>query len=249
MKRTMLVCVTLAAVSSILASGAFLRADDKDKKEADWSSSVKFPEGEKPVKLFNGKDLEGWEGNTGEGGTPKYFTVKDGMIVARNEKENAPKISNYLFSKKKYRDFRLVFEGKLAESSMHSGIAIWGKRHNPDGSEPNSYQGHLVMFPSGWGFYDLYRRNSIYQDKDGAAQKADNKGGWNKMEILAIGDRIRLAVNGQLVADWRDPKPELCGEGPLGLQLHSNQVAQEVQFRGLILSENPKDEMATVEKK
>ena len=249
MKRNILVCLALAACCSILPRAASLQADDKDKKEADWSSSVKFPEGEKPVKLFNGKDLEGWEGNTGEGGTPKYFTVKDGMIVARNEKENAPKISNYLFSKKKYRNFRLVFEGKLAESSMHTGIAIWGKRHNPDGSEPNSYQGHLVMFPSGWGFYDLYRRNSIYQDKDGAAQKADNKGGWNKMEILAIDDRIRLAVNGQLVADWRDPKPELCGEGPIGLQHHSNQVPQEIQFRGLILSENPKGEMATVEKK
>lgn len=249
MKRNILPGVALAAVCSILPS-AVLRADDKDKKEADWSSSVKFPEGEKPVKLFNGKDLEGWEGNTGEGGTQKYFTVKDGMIVARNEKENAPKVSNYLFSKKKYSNFRLVFEGKLAESSMHSGIALWGKRHNPDGTEPNSYQGHLVMFPSGWGFYDLYRRNSIYQDKDGAAQKADNKGGWNKMEILAIGDRIRLAVNGQLVADWRDPKPELIGEGPIGLQHHSNPgVAQEIQFRGLILSENPKDEMATVDAK
>ena len=224
------------------------KRDDKDKKDTDWSASVKFPEGEKPVKLFNGKDLEGWEGNTGAGGTPKYFTVKDGIIVARNEKENAPKVSNYLLTKKKYRNFRLVFEGKLAESKMHSGIAIWGKQHNPDGSEPNSYMGHLVMFPSGWGFWDLYRRNGIYTDKDGAAKKADN-GGWNKMEILAIGDRIRLAVNGQLVADWRDPMPELCGEGPLGLQLHSNKEAQEVQFRGLVLSENPKDEMATVEKK
>jgi hypothetical protein len=249
MKKLILVSLTVLSLSAVALLTIPVRADDKDKKEADWSSSVKFPEGEKPVKLFNGKDLEGWDGNTGEGGTPKYFTVKDGMIVARNEKENAPKVSNYLFSKKKYRNFRLVFEGKLAESSMHSGIAIWGKRHNPDGSEPNSYQGHLVMFPSGWGFWDLYRRNGIYSDKDGAAQKADNKGGWNKMEILAIGDRIRLAVNGQLVADWRDPKPELCGEGPLGLQLHSNQVAQEVQFRGLIISENPKDEMATVEKK
>jgi hypothetical protein len=249
MKKYLLFSVTILSLAAATLLTTTLRAEDKDKQEADWSASVKFPEGEKPVKLFNGKDLEGWEGNTGEGGTPKYFSVKDGMIVARNEKENAPKVSNYLFSKKKYRNFRLVFEGKLAESSMHSGVAIWGKRHNPDGSEPNSYQGHLVMFPSGWGFWDLYRRNGIYSDKDGAAQKADNKGGWNKMEILAIGDRIRLAVNGQLVADWRDPKPELCGEGPLGLQLHSNQVAQEVQFRGLIISENPKEEMATVEKK
>jgi hypothetical protein len=222
--------------------------DKKDNSSAgDWSSSVKFPASEKPVRLFNGKDFEGWEGNTGENGTQKYFTIKDGVIVARNEKENAPKVSNYLLTKKPYRNFRLIFEGKLVESPMHSGIAIWGKKYETDG-EKNSYQGHLVMFPSNWGFYDLYRRKGIYQDKEGKAKKADNVGGWNKMEILAFGDRIRLVVNGQLVADWRDPQPELCDEGPIGLQLHSNSIPQEVHFRGLILSENPEDRVITAEK-
>lgn len=207
----------------------------------DWAATVKFPESEKAVKLFNGKDFTGWEGHT-----DKYFKIRDGVIIARNEKENAPKVSTYLLTTKKYRNFRLVLEGKLVESAMHSGVAIWGKKHEV-GDEKNSYQGHLVMFPSGWGFYDLYRRNSIYKD-DGRAKKADNKG-WNKMEILAIGSRIRLAVNGQEVADWTDPKPELCGEGPIGLQLHSNMVPQEVHFRGLILAENPEDRLITVEKK
>ena len=239
--------VALAAVVAFTTfTAASLAAAEKKGSEADWSASVKFPASEKPTPLFNGKDFEGWEGNTGEGGTEKYFTIKDGVIVARNETENAPKVSNYLLTKKPYRNFRLVFEGKLVESAMHSGIALWGKKFEKDG-EKSSYQGHLVMFPSGWGFYDLYRRNSIYKD-DGRAKAADNKG-WNKMEILAIGDRIRLAVNGKLVADWRDPQPELCQSGPIGLQLHSNKVPQEVHFRGLILSENPEDELVTVEKK
>lgn len=223
-----------SVILSLVFATSFVFAED------DWSASVKFPDGEKPVKLFNGKDFDGWEGNV-----DKYFKVVNGVIVARNEKENAPKVSNYLLTKKSYRNFRLIFEGKLVESGMHSGIAIWGKKFEKDG-ETFSYQGHLVMFPTGWGFYDLYRRNSIYSD-DGRAKKADNKG-WNKMEIHATGNQIRLAVNGQLVADWKDPKPELCGEGPIGLQLHSNNVAQEVHFRGLILAENPKDEMLTVAK-
>ncbi len=137
---------------------------------------------------------------------------------------------------------------KLVQSPMHSGISIWGRKYET-GGETNSYQGHLVMFPTHWRFWDLYRRNSmIYQD-DGRAKKADNVGGWNRMEILAIGSRIRLAVNGQEAADWTDPKPELCAEGPLGLQLHSNTVPQEVHFRGLILAENPEDRLITVEKK
>ena len=232
--------------SAILCTLCVSSALAQDRSGGDWASSVKLPPGEAPVKLFNGKDFAGWEGNTGAGGTPKYFTVKDGVIVARNEKENAPKVSNYLLTTKPYRNFRLLLEGKLVESGMHSGVALWGKKYET-GGEKNSYQGHLVMFPSGWGFWDLYRRNSIYKD-DGRAAKADNKD-WNKMEILAIGHRIRLAVNGQEVADWEDPKPELCGEGPIGLQLHSNTVPQEVHFRGLVLSENPKDVLITVEQK
>jgi hypothetical protein len=229
-------CSVIGLVVVASLGGSAFAADD-------WSSSVKFPASEKPVHLFNGKDLTGWHGNTGADGTKKYFQVKDGVIVARNEKDEAPKVSNYLLTDKNYRNFRLIFEGKLAESNMHSGIAIWGKQYEKDG-EKNSYQGHLVMFPANWGLHDLFRRNSILKD-DGRAKKADNKD-WNRMEILAIGDRIRLVVNGQEVVDWRDPKPELCGEGPIGLQLHSNKVAQEVRFRGLILAENPEDRLITV---
>jgi type 1 glutamine amidotransferase len=210
-------------------------------KESNWAKSIKLPASEKPIELFNGTDFTGWEGHT-----DKYFSVKDGIIVAKNTKDNAPPVSTYLLTKKPYQNFRLLFEGKLVESAMHSGIALWGKKFEKD-SEQSSYQGHLVMFPSGWGYYDLFRRNSIYKD-DGRAKKADNVGGWNRMEILAISPRIRLAVNGKEVADWTDPKPELVGPGPIGLQLHSNKVPQEVHFRGLILSENPEDRLITVEK-
>jgi hypothetical protein len=242
MRRLMTCGLMMVLALSGMVSTPRIEAADQE----NWAATVGFPDGEKPVKLFDGKSFDGWEGNTGENGTPKYFTIKDGIIMARNEQENAPKVSNYLLTKKPYRNFRLLLEGKLVESKMHSGVAIWGKKYERDG-EKNSYQGHLVMFPSGWGFYDLFRRNSIYQD-DGRAKKADN-GGWNKMEILAVGNRIQLAVNGQAVADWSDPKPELCEAGPIGLQLHSNTVPQEVHFRGLILSENPKEELITVEKK
>ncbi len=209
----------------------------------DWSNQQisKFPASETPVTLFNGRDLSGWEGHI-----DPYWSVQDGVIVARNEKENAPKVSTYLLTNKKYRNFRLVFESKLVESEMHSGIALWGKKYDIDG-EPFSYQGHLVMYPSGYGFWDLYRRNSIYRDTEGKARAAGRQHEWNQMEILAIGNRIRHVINGKVVADWTDPQPELCGTGPLGLQLHSNGVPQEVHFRGLVVSENPEDTLITVE--
>ena len=109
--------------------------------------------------LFNGKDFTGWEGQI-----DKLFTIENGEIVARNNKKNAPAASTYLVTKKKYRNFRLIFESKLVTSEMHSGIALWGKTVEKKG-DAFSYGGHLVMFPSNYGFYDLYRRNSIRSDE------------------------------------------------------------------------------------
>src|SRR5262249_27562362 len=149
-----------------------------------------------------------------------------------------------LLTKQKFRNFRLIFESKLVTSEMHSGISLWGKAIEKE-EGPFTYQGHLVMYPSGYGYFDLYRRMSIYTDALGVAKRAGKQHDWNRMEILAIGRRIRHVVNGQLVADWSDPQPELCDTGPIGLQLHSNNVPQEVQWRGLILAENPQDQLVT----
>jgi hypothetical protein len=210
---------------------------------AKWSESqvAKLPKSETPIHLFDGQSLAGWKGQIA-----KYFTVRDGMIVAKNDAANAPKASTYLTTEKEFRNFRLIFEAKLVTSEMHSGIALWGKNVEKEG-DPFSYMGHLVMFPSGYGYYDLYRRNGIYADT-GAAKKAGRQHDWNQMEILAIGNRIRHVINGQAVADWTDPMPDYCQTGPIGLQLHSNTVPQEIHFRGLILTENPKDELITISK-
>jgi type 1 glutamine amidotransferase len=208
---------------------------------SDWASSVNLPaeEASRAVRLFNGRDFEGWEGHI-----DPYWSIDGAEIVGRNTAENAPAVSTYLLTKNPYRNFRLLFEGKLVTSEMHSGVAIWGKKFDKDG-EASSYQGHLVMFPSGWGLYDLYRRSGISGDQDGKAKKAGRQHDWNQMEILAIGNRIRFAVNGQEVLDWTDPKPELCASGPIGLQLHSNKVPQEVRFRGLRIVEDPQDVLVT----
>jgi hypothetical protein len=229
---------SIILVVACFSPGIVLAGDN-----ADWSTSqlAKLPTNEKPIRLFDGKTLDGWEGQT-----TSYFSVHDGIIVGKNSKENAPKASTYLVTKKKYRNFRLVFESKLVTSEMHSGISLWGKTVEKQG-DPFSYQGHLVMYPSNYGYWDLYRRNRIYSDKDKVAQKAGKQHEWNRMEILAIGSRIQHVVNGKAVADWTDTKPEYCNAGPIGLQLHSNKVAQEVQWRGLILTENPADRLITVD--
>ncbi len=217
-----------------LALSVIGAANAEDKKEA---PVVPPKQGEREkIKLFNGKDLTGWVGHE------KHWSVQDGIIVGKNT-EPVP-VSTYLLTERKFSDFRLVFEAKLVTSEMHSGIAMWGKLA-PEKGDTFTYAGHLVMFPSGYGFYDLYGRNSIHNNA-AAAQKVGKQHDWNSMEILAQGNRIRFVLNGQAISDWRDPEPDRIKEGPIGLQLHSNKEPQEVQFRGLELETFPEDKLLTV---
>lgn len=184
------------------------------------------------VKLFNGKDLKGWTGHE------KYWSVENGEIVGKNS--DAVPVSTYLLTERKFTDFRLVFDTVLAQSEMHSGLAMWG-RVAPERGDPYTYAGHLVMFPSNYGFYDLYGRNSIHQNAE-AAKRVGKQHDWNHVEILAQGNRIRFALNGVAISDWREPLPDRIQEAPIGLQLHSNKVPQEVRFKNLELETFPKDD-------
>lgn len=183
------------------------------------------------IVLFNGKDLEGWEGHD------KNWSVKDGVIVGKNAEE--VKVSTYLLTKKTFTDFRLKATVKLVESEMHSGIAFWG-RNAPEHNDRYTYAGHLVMFPSGWGMYDLFGRNGLPVDP-APAKKVGKQHDWNDLEILAQGNRVRVAVNGAEVIDWRDPAPDRIKAGPIGLQLHANKAPQEVHFKNLVVETFPKE--------
>lgn len=235
MNRTRILCnliATLVLFSWLLTSTA--RSEDKPKAEEAPIVPPKTGERE-TIQLFNGKDLTGWKGHK------KYWSVKDGAIVGKNTDPIG--VSTYLLTEREFSDFRLVFDFKLAESEMHSGIAMWG-RIAPDRGDPFTYAGHLVMFPTNYGFWDLYGRSGIHQNA-AIAKPVGKQHDWNHMEILAQGNRIRFVLNGTLISDWREPKPERIMTAPLGLQLHSNKVPQEVQFKNLVLETFPEDKLLT----
>jgi len=184
------------------------------------------------IRLFDGTSLNGWAGHF------KHWSVDNGEIVGKN---TAPvPVSTYLLTEKNYTDFRLTAKVKLVESEMHSGIAFWGRVATEQG-DPATYAGHLVMFPSGWGMYDLYGRNGLPVD-GGPAKKVGKQHDWNDLEILALGNRVQVAVNGVPVVDWRDPEPNRIKAGPIGLQLHANKVPQEVRFKDLVIETFPKEQ-------
>ena len=50
-----------------------------------------------------------------------------------------------------------------------------------------------------------------------------------------------------MIVDWKDPEPERIRPAPIGLQLHSNNVPQEVHFKNIYIEEFPSlDELITV---
>lgn len=227
----------LVAAAGLLIAAALAPVPSRAQEQKDPPVVPPHKGKRKKVKIFNGKDLTGWTGNM------KYWSVQDGMIVGKNT-EPVP-VSTYLLTERKFSDFRLVFDFMLAQSEMHSGIAMWG-RIAPEKGDPYTYAGHLVMFPSGYGFYDLYGRNGIHNNA-AQAQPVGKQHDWNHIEILAQGNRIRFALNGVLISDWREPLPDTVQEAPIGLQLHANPAPQEVRFKNLSLEAFPKDELKTVE--
>lgn len=232
------------AACALLAVAASINAQDK-KTPAKAAPIVEPLKGEsKTIELFDGKTLKGWEGYE------DLWSVNDGVIVAKNDKPL--KFSTYLLTKDKYTDFRLIFSAKLVKSEMHSGVSFWGMVKPDVSKDPDkerskfTYAGHLVMFPSGWGMYDLFGRNGLPVD-GGPGRKVGKQHDWNDIEILAQGNRVRVAANGVEIVDWRDPEPKRIKEGPIGLQLHSNEVPQEIHFKSLKLETFPKeDKLITV---
>jgi hypothetical protein len=234
MKRIRLWAVLLAPAVALAVLRAPLPAKDVAKK----TPMLPPKEGKsETIKLFNGKNLDGWEGYKDN------WSVENRVIVGKNSKP-VP-VSTYLLTKRKFSDFRLTATVKLVKSKMHSGIAFWGKVL-PEGGEHTknrgkyTYAGHLVMFPFGWSMYDLFGRNGLPVDGE-PAKKVGKDDDWNNLIILAQGNRVRVVVNGTLVVDWYDPEPKRILEGPIGLQLHQNDVPQEVHFKNLVLTTFPSD--------
>jgi Domain of Unknown Function (DUF1080) len=222
---------------------AAVAAADKDKPALKEAPVVPPLKGEsETIKLFDGKDLDGWEGDKDR------WSVQDGEIVGKAKEQ---KVSTYLLTKKKFTDFRLTAMGKLAESETHSGFCFWGRKA-PEQHDDYTYAGHLVMFPSGWGMWDLYGRNGQLGVDAGPGQKAGagKQHDWNHIEILAQGNRVRVAANGIAIIDWRDPEPDRIKEAPIGLQLHSNKDPEEVRFKDITVTTFPtEDKLLTVKDK
>lgn len=200
------------------------------------------------LRPFNGRDFSGWLGHV-----DSIWTVQDGEIVARNPGDTP--VHTTLLTSVDFADFRFTFEFRhtapdvlAGESDFHSGVVLWGQV-DEDADDEFAYAGHLIRFPASYGIFDTAAAEQLVENADAAqaAETAHLEDGWNKVEVLAQGNRIRFALNGTLVTDWRDPQPDRIKAGPIGLMLNASGGSEEIRFRKLLLELFPRDHLLSVQ--
>ena len=198
------------AVGLALMTGPALAGDEP---KGDW------------VKLFNGKNLDGW---VQRGGKAKY-RVEDEQIVGSSVANTA---NSFLCTKKEFADFVLELEFKV-HPELNSGVQI--RSHSFDESKTIEANGKKIKIPAGrvhgyqveidpaaraWtgGIYDESRRGWLNDlSKNEAARKAFKAKDWNKLRIVCRGDSIKTWLNGVPAADLKD---SLTPSGFIALQVH-----------------------------
>ena len=161
--------------------------------------------------MFDGKSLDGWEGNL------KMFRVEDGAIVAGNLKSKIPH-NEFLCSKKEYGDFELRLKVKAIGKGVNAGIQFRSKRV-PNHHEVSGFQADVGK---AWGgkLYDESRRNKMLAGEGEDNSKLVKDGEWNDYVIRCKGNHIQLFLNGTKTVDYTEKDPEIATKGVIGLQIH-----------------------------
>jgi HEAT repeat protein len=169
--------------------------------------------------LFDGKTLEGWEGDL------DMFRVEDGAIVAGSLEENVPR-SGYLRTVTTARDFELRVTAKLAGPGDNGGVQF-RSRYDEENKRMSGYQADMGSLRGEqpinlWGcLYDEGRRNKLLVIADQEKLRQVFKpADWNDMVIRAIGKRIQVWVNGEQVTDYVEEDDSIWQEGIFALQVH-----------------------------
>lgn len=187
-----------------------------------------------PIPLFDGKSLEGWEGDT------KVWRVENGGITGGSMEGNPQ--NEFLATRKAYKNFVLKFEYKLTgtEGFVNGGVQFHSKRIPNPPNEMTGYQADIGAKFTGF-LYDESRRNKVLAAADEKAVAAIEKPGeWNSYEIRAEGGRIRLSVNGQQTIDYTEKDANIPLEGHIALQIHGKCKAV-IAFRNITLDALPDD--------
>jgi hypothetical protein len=177
-----------------------------------------------PAVIFDGKTLEGWDGDT------SVFRVEKESIIGGQLKDKIPH-NFFLSSKEEYSDFELTLEFRLIGEGTNAGVQLRSKRI-PDHHEMIGYQADLGQ--NYWGaLYDESRRNKILAaPKKEELNKVLKRDDWNKYRILCEGRHIQLWINDFKTVDYTEADEAIEQKGFIALQIHGGPPG-EAHYRNI----------------
>jgi len=186
---------------------------------AAFSQQTPQPVPEKPdangwVALFDGKTLSGWTAPD-----PGDWTMENGVLTGRGK-------TSHLFSPNTYTNLEFKAEVKLNHRG-NSGMyfrAAYGR------GWPKGYEAQVENTSP-----DPQKTGSLYNIKRNLQQLVPDDTWWTQ-HIVAIGNRIIIKVNDQIVVDCTDDKYK---SGYLALQQHD--PGSVVQYRNVMVKRLPDD--------
>jgi hypothetical protein len=203
------------------------------------------------VKIFDGKTLKGWKGDT------EHWKVEKGSIVGLVTAEKQLKENTFLiWEGAEVADFELKIQYKIS-SGGNSGIqyrseavpdVTFGlKGYQADIDGKNEYTG-LNYEERGRGFI-AKRGEKVVVDESGKPVLEQSLGStdslarslklndWNEYHLIVIGNRMQHYINGVLMSDAIDNDvAHRKGSGLLGLQAHVT-PEMRVEFRNIRLKQ------------
>lgn len=198
-------------------------------------TNFNFKSNSKAKPLFNGKNFNGWEGDT-----LNTWKIENGSIVGGSTEKIVPN-NDFLCTTRTYDNFFLKLKIKLigSEGFINSGIQFRSKRLTNPAYEMTGYQ-------ADWGknywasLYDESRRNKTLMKPDSTKiDKWIKINDWNEYEIRAENKRIRLKINGHQTVDYTEIDSTIPQDGLIGFQIHGGGKAK-VYFKDITIQEMPK---------
>ena len=195
--------------------------------------------------IFNGEDLEGWDGN------PKFWSVKDGAIVGQTTEDNPTKGNTFLIWRQgTVDDFVLRLQYKIIGGN--SGIQYRSKELGK--WVIGGYQGDFEAGDKHSGILYEERGRGILAERgkkvtikaDGSKQpetladsnelqKLIKNEDWNDYEIIAEGNHLTHKINGVVFSETIDEEAKNRAlAGLLALQLHAG-PPMTVEFKNIRL--------------
>lgn len=188
-----------------------------------------------PIALFNGKTLEGWEGDT-----EHTWRVEQGAITAGSLTAAAAR-NEFLSTKKEYANFDLRLKFKIeGDVKVNAGVQFRTKRI-PNHHEVSGFQADIG--PGYFGcLYDESRRNRMLGT---ASKETINEAlgkvaadGWHEYRIRAEGNHIQLWLNGVPTVDYTETDPKIDTSGIIAVQIHGG-MQGKIMYKDLQLEPLP----------